>query len=56
MRRNGSASRMMNEIRLNWNTLIPYMEQIAAAAQQRAEIAFPAQIEARALISAHATR
>ena len=47
---------VVDEIRLSWNTLLPYMEQIAAAAQQKVEMAFPTQIEARVLTMAHTTR
>ena len=30
---------MVGQIRLEWNTLLPYMEQIAAATQQKVELA-----------------
>ena len=46
----------MEQIRVNWNTVVPYMEQIAAAAQYRAEMAYPQEIEATTLSPVHATR
>lgn len=47
---------MVDEIRLSWHILIPYMEQIAAAAQYRAETAIESQITAESLVMVNATR
>jgi hypothetical protein len=43
---------MVSQIRTSWNTLVPYMEEIASAMQQKVELAKNNKITARALINA----
>jgi len=41
-----SASRVVDEIRLNWNTLLPYIEEVARVAQERVQTQETAHAEA----------